>query len=239
MTQTLPVRETHGERRPPDLNRMRKPIRTLFGSMVFRRISMPLSARLARTRVHPTTVTLMGLCFGLGGAALLATGARWLAVAGGLCAWVAKVLDAADGEIARAKHMDTPAGYVLDGLTDRLRDTALVAGCGIGAARAGFAGAAWWTVAALAGFLYFFYISGMARSHWREARNDGDVDEKHVFRVSSSIRLGAGDTLAVAVMLAAVAGELEAVVIAVAVGAPVAIAIKLRSLVRRRPWEDL
>lgn len=235
MTQTLPAPES--VRAAPDLARMRKPIRTLFGALLFRRISMPLSAQLARTRVHPTAITLAGLASGLAGAALVGTGARWLPVAGALLIWLAKVLDAADGEVARAKHMDTAGGYVLDGLIDRLRDLAIVIGCGVGADRAGFAHGAWWTVAAIAGFQYFFYISGIAPSHWREVRDESDVDEKHVFRVSRGTRLGAGDTLAVIVMVAALAGHLEAVVVLVAVGAPIAIAVKLRSLARRRPWE--
>jgi phosphatidylglycerophosphate synthase len=237
VTPSVSPKERSTTRPSPDLARMRKPIRTLFGALLFRRISMPLSARLARTGIHPTQVTLAGLASGLAGAALLGSGGRWLGVGGAGLVWVAKILDAADGEIARAKHLDSSGGYVLDGLTDRVRDTAVITGCGVGAVRAGFDPGLYWTLGAVCGFLYFFYLSGMSPSHWREARNDSDVDEKHVFRVTGDIRLGAGDTLAVAVMVTALAGHLEALVIAVAVGSPVAIAVKLRSLVRRRPWE--
>jgi hypothetical protein len=104
--------------------------------------------------------------------------------------------------------------------------------------RAGFGSGLYWTLGALCGFLYFFYISGIARSHWRETRTESDIDEKHMFRVTRATRLGAGDTLAVIVMLAAVAGHLEAVVIAIAVGSPVAVALKLRGIARRRPWDE-
>ncbi len=237
MTPSASSKERSSIRPSPDLARMRKPIRTLFGALLFRRISMPLSARLARTGIRPTQVTSAGLASGLAGAALLASGSRWLAVGGAGLVFVAKILDAADGEIARAKHLDTSGGYVLDGLTDRVRDTAIIAGCGIGATRAGFGSGLEWTLGALCGFLYFFYVSGMSPSHWREARDRADVDEKHVFRVTPDIRLGAGDTLAVAVMVVALAGHLEALVIAVAIGSPLAIAVKLRNIVRRRPWE--
>lgn len=236
-SKTLPAATEGPVRVFPDLDRMRKPIRTLFGALIFRRLSMPLSARLARTRVHPTQLTVAGLVSGLVGAALLATGGRWIAVLGAALVWVAKILDAADGEVARAKHLDTAAGYVLDGLTDRLRDTAVVVGCGVGATRAGFGPGLEWTLGAVCGFLYFFYVSGMAPSHWREAVTSNDVAEKHVFRVTGRTRLGAGDTLAVAVMLAALAGHLEALVVGVAAGSPFAVVIKLRSLARSRPWE--
>jgi len=243
MTQAIappqPPRDGAPPPRPgPDLARMRKPIRTLFGALLFRRISMPLSALLARTRIHPTQITLAGLASGLVGAGLLATGGRWLAVSGAALIWVAKILDAADGEVARAKHMDTPGGYVLDGLTDRLRDTAVIVGCGIGAHQAGLASGLEWTIGAVCGFLYFFYVSGIAPSHWRESRSEGDVDEKHMFRVTNAIRLGAGDTLAVAVMVAALVHHLDVLIIAVALSAPVAVVAKLRSLTRRRPWES-
>jgi phosphatidylglycerophosphate synthase len=242
MTQSLshPVTapDAPAPRPAPDLSRIRKPIRTLFGALIFRRISRPLSARLAHTGIHPTHVTLAGLASGLAGAALLASGARWLPVAGAALVWLAKVLDAADGEIARAKHMDTPGGYVLDGVTDRIRDTAILIGCGVGATRAGFDAGLGWTIAAISGFLFFFYVSGMAPSHWRESRGEDDVDEKHVFRVTRGTRLGAGDTLAVATMLAALTARLDVLVVLVAVSAPLAIAVKLRSLARRRPWES-
>jgi len=57
-----------------------------------------------------------------------------------------------------------------------------------------------------------------------------------MFRLGK-IRLGAGDTLAVAVLIAALTGHLLWLEIAVAVASPAAIALKLRSLFALRPWE--
>jgi phosphatidylglycerophosphate synthase len=220
-----------------DRERARKPVKTLFGWLVYRRISMPLSLLVARTPVRPSHVTAAGLAAGLGGAALLATGRHGLLLAGALLVNAAKILDAMDGEVARAKHLDTAAGYVADGLCDRLRDTAIVVGLGLGAQRAGAPAALEWTIAAIAGYLGFFYVSAAAPSHWREIRRPGDLAEKHAFRISKGIRLGAGDTLAMAVLVAAATNRPLWLVAAIALAAPVAIAAKVRRLFALRPWE--
>lgn len=220
-----------------DSARAAKPVKTLFGWLVFRRLSLPLSLMLARTRVRPSHVTAVGLASGLAGAALLATGSFRLGVAGGIAVAIAKLLDAVDGEVARAKHLDTPGGYVADGLCDRLRDTSVLVGLGVGASRAGVSAASWWTVAAIAGYLAFFYVSGAAPAHWREVRDDRDLDDKHMFRVTPRVRLGAGDTLAIVVLAAAVAGRPVWPVYAVAACAPVAIAMKVRRVFAARLWE--
>jgi phosphatidylglycerophosphate synthase len=225
--------------REVDAERARKKVKTLFGWLFFRRISYPLALWLARhTPVRPSHVTAFGLACGLAGAALIATGSYRAGVAGGLLFVVAKLMDAVDGELARATHTDTPAGYVADGLTDRVRDTAVLLGLGVGAMRSGHPDDALaWTLAAVTGYLFFFYVSGAAPSHWREVRSEADLDEKHMFRVGGGIRLGAGDTLAVAVLAVALAGEPLWLVIAVAVLAPFAIAFKVRRMFKLRPWE--
>jgi phosphatidylglycerophosphate synthase len=222
-----------------DAARAEKPLKTLFGWLLYRRISLPLSLLLARTPIRPSQVTATGLALGLAGAALLGHGGYAWALAGALLANVAKLLDAVDGELARAKHLDTSAGYVADGLCDRLRDTAVIVGAGVGAARTGDAHALVWTVAAVAGYLAFFYVSGAAPAHWREARSDRDVDEKHSFRVAGGVRLGAGDTLAMLVLVTAALGRPVWLVTAIAVAAPLAVAFKVRRLFVLRPWEDV
>ena len=223
--------------RAVDAERAQKPVRTLFGWLVYRRISMPLSLRVARTRVRPSHITAAGLALGLGGAFLLSTGRYELALAGAVLVSVAKVMDAMDGEVARAKHLDSAAGYVADGLCDRLRDTAVIAGLGIGAARSGVDGALAWTLAAVIGYLLFFYVSAAAPSHWREIRAAADLDEKHAFRLTSGVRLGAGDTLAIGVLVAAAIDRPLWLVAAIAILAPFAIAAKVRRLFAQRPWE--
>jgi phosphatidylglycerophosphate synthase len=220
-----------------DEARATKNVKTLFGWLLFRRISLPLSLRVARTRIRPSHITAFGLLVGLVGAALIGTGSRTLIIAGALLANAAKILDAMDGEVARAKFLDTPTGYVFDGLADRLRDTAVIVGCGVGALRGGDGHALAWTIGAVVGYLGFFYVSGAAPSHWREVRSQTDLEEKHMFRVSARIRLGAGDSLAVLVLAAALAGNPLIVDIVVAAVGPLAIALKIHKLLALRPWD--
>lgn len=214
-----------------------KPVKTLFGWLLFRRVSLPLSLLVARTRVKPSQITALGLGLGMTGGAALATGTRGGQIAAAVLVPVAKLLDAMDGEVARAKHLDTSAGYVIDGLCDRLRDSAVILGAGIGAYRGGSSAMLGVTLAAITGYLAFFYVSGAFPAHWREVRDERDLAEKHLFRVSKSIRLGAGDTMAVTVCITALAGRPEIFVVLLAVAAPLALALKVRSLFRARPWE--
>ena len=219
-----------------DPARAQKAVKTLFGWLFLRRISMPLSLRLARTRIRPMQITMTGLACGLVGAGFLFAGTYGATVTGAILVVVAKILDAADGEVARAKHLDSPLGYVVDGLSDRMRDTAVIAGAGLGTYRAESVPVQW-TLAAVAGYLFFFYVSGAFPSHWREIRSEDDLDDKHMFRVAPSLRLGAGDTLVVSLVVAALVDRLEWWIGLVALAAPVAIALKVRRLLVRKPWD--
>lgn len=222
-------------RQPVDVARIGKPVKTLFGWLIFRRISRPLSIALAKAGANPSAITAAGLASGLAGAVLFAGGTRGAMIGGAALAVLAKVLDASDGEVARMRNVDTPNGYVADGLCDRLRDTALLLGCA-GAARHA-ASAPAWSLGAVCAYLGFFYVSAASPSHWREARDERDVDEKHAFRISRSLRLGAGDTLAVALCVAAVTGKPLWLLMTVTVGASAAAVFKTRNLFRSRPWE--
>lgn len=222
-------------RQPTDVERIGKPVKTLFGWLIFRRLSRPLSIVLARAGVSPSAITAAGLASGLAGAALFAGGTRTGMALGAAMAVLAKVLDASDGEVARMRHLDTPAGYVADGLCDRLRDTALLLGVAGAARQSGTAMA--WSLAAVSAYLGFFYVSAAAPAHWREARDARDVDEKHAFRISPSLRLGAGDTLAVALCATAVLGKPLWLLMLVAVAASAATAFKTRALFRAKPWD--
>ena len=225
-----------GSSRAVDAQRAAKPVKTLFGWLIYRRISMPMSLCAARMGIHPSAITGAGVACGIAGAALLATGRYTLGVAGALLVSAAKILDAMDGEVARAQHRETVNGYVVDGMSDRLRDTLVVIGLGVGGTALHGDVAAWWTVAAVAGYLGFFYVSASAPSHWREVQTRADLEVKHSFRVSKHVRLGAGDTLAASTLLVALAGRPLWLVVAIAVLAPVVIAIKVRRLFALAPW---
>src|SRR5205085_5424286 len=114
---------------------------------------------------------------------------------------------------------------------------AVVVGLGVGAFRMGHPAAVWWTIGAVAGYLGFFYVSAASPSHWREARSQEDVADKHMFQVSRRLRLGAGDTLAVITLIGAASDHPLWTVIAVACVSPFAIVMKVRRLFLQRPWE--
>jgi hypothetical protein len=63
------------------------------------------------------------------------------------------------------------------------------------------------------------------------------VDEKHAFRVTRTLRLGAGDSLVVALAVAAIIAQPLWLIMAAALVGPPAIAFKVRRLLVARPWE--
>lgn len=218
-----------------DVSRLGKPVKTLFGWLIFRRISRPLSIAFARLGIPPTLITFAGLAFGLSAAVVFAGGTRRVMLVGAGLAAIAKILDACDGEVARMRHVETPTGYVVDGLTDRLRDTMLLIGCAAAARGAPDADA--WSLAAIAVYLGFFYVSGASPAHWREAIDARDLDDKHAFRVTRSLRLGAGDTLVVALFVVAALERPLWLLMGAAIAGPLAIAFKTRRLLAAKPWE--
>lgn len=218
-----------------DIGRLGKPVKTLFGWLVFRRVSRPLSIAMARLGVAPLAITLTGLGTGVAGAVVFSGGTRSTMLVGASLAAAAKVLDACDGEVARMRHVETSTGYVVDGLTDRLRDTALLVGCA--AAARPIPGADAWSIAAIASYLAFFYVSAASPAHWREAIDAQDVNDKHAFRVTRSLRLGAGDSLVVALAAAAILERPLWLLMFAALTGPLAIAFKTRRLLTAKPWE--
>src|SRR5207244_1324616 len=104
--------------------------------------------------------------------------------------------------------------------------------------RAGHPSALFWLIGAMAVYLGFFYVSGAAPAHWREMKSQADIAQKHAFAVTDRVRLGAGDTLAVAVMAVAILGRPLWLLVAIAAVGPFAIAVKVRRMILERPWEE-
>ncbi|MBE3591229.1 MAG: NTP transferase domain-containing protein [Firmicutes bacterium] len=130
---------------------------------VARHLNRPLSRLVTRvlsgTRATPDAVTAAAFVLMLLAAAAFAAGHPAL---GGLLAQAASVVDGVDGELARLRLSQRPAGAFLDTVLDRYADAALVMGLAAGALREAQGAAAWvyapgaavvvWTaLAALAG----------------------------------------------------------------------------------------
>jgi phosphatidylglycerophosphate synthase len=99
-----------------------------FISQFDRRVSIPISRRLARTPVTPNQVTAVSIVVGLVGAALLASPSWGVCVAGALLAWFSSILDGCDGELARLKLLSSEAGRRFDLFGDYLVNVAVLAG---------------------------------------------------------------------------------------------------------------
>jgi phosphatidylglycerophosphate synthase len=104
-------------------------------------LDRPLSRRLTRWLlpwpVTPNQVTVASIVVGLAGAVGLASVAYLDRLAGVLLLLVSSVLDGVDGEVARSRFEQSPAGARLDLLGDYVVNLATFAGLGVGLVREG------------------------------------------------------------------------------------------------------
>lgn len=121
---------------PEDLRaaraRLRRSLIRRSDGPVSRYLNRPISTRIsmavAPLRLPPDAVSVLALVLALVAAAMLAAG--W-GLAGGGLTQLASVVDGVDGEIARLQVRARAAGALLDGILDRLGDTAILAGLGL------------------------------------------------------------------------------------------------------------
>ena len=108
---------------------------------VERRISLALTRRLVGTSITPNAMTLVSLAVGLLGAPFFLSADPLRQVTGSLLFLTHSILDGCDGELARLKFLESPAGARLDFWGDNLVHVAVFACMAIGWSVA--AGAAW------------------------------------------------------------------------------------------------
>jgi phosphatidylglycerophosphate synthase len=97
-----------------------------------RRISRPISERLAHTSATPNQVTMGGVVIGMTGAAFFSRPGYWSHVIGSLFFLFCIIVDGVDGEIARLKLQETLFGQRLDVITDNLVHVAIFTGIALG-----------------------------------------------------------------------------------------------------------
>jgi len=85
----------------------------------------PIAKGLARIRLTPTAVTILGLLVTIGGGVLIASG-RY--VAGAAVAGFGSVLDALDGPLARLQGAASIKGAFIDTMSDRFGEVAVLFG---------------------------------------------------------------------------------------------------------------
>ena len=83
----------------------------------------------------PNQITIISGVFGIAGAALLIFQDHFFLIMAGICIQIFTILDLVDGNIARAKKMQSNFGAWLDAFFDKLNDFLIITGLTIGAYR--------------------------------------------------------------------------------------------------------
>ena len=121
----------------------------------------PIARVIARTRITPTMVTLLGFTLSCTGAVLIGSGR--LAVGAGVLGGGA-LLDILDGVLARVTGTETDRGALLDSFTDRLGEVAAWTGLAYHLGQDGAAGLVTLSIVAVCGSLLIPYLRARAEA---------------------------------------------------------------------------
>jgi 1L-myo-inositol 1-phosphate cytidylyltransferase / CDP-L-myo-inositol myo-inositolphosphotransferase len=216
---------------PADLHmarsRLRRSLTKDADGPVSRYLNRPVSTRismaLAPLRISPDLISLVSMGLALVGAWLLATG---LGILGGIVIQAASVLDGVDGETARLLMRAGPRGAMLDGILDRVGDSAVIAGLGVWALGGGSSLSpevvVWVTVAATAGSLL-----SMASKDRATALGLPPAPERQL-----SYLLGGRDARLLIVAIGSILGLPAAALIAVAATSAASLVLRLWAIRR-------
>ena len=91
-----------------------------FYAQMNRKISIPISRRLAQWPITPNMVSLFTLAVGFASGAFFAAGSYWYVLTGAVLSLWASILDGCDGEVARLKLMESDFGCWLETACDYL-----------------------------------------------------------------------------------------------------------------------
>lgn len=109
-----------------------KPSDGVVSRILNRRISIPISRRLARTPITPNQLSVINLLIGIAAAGLAATGESRHLMVSGFLFQLASILDGCDGEVAHLKRQTSAQGAWIDTLTDNLAYVAYCIGVTVG-----------------------------------------------------------------------------------------------------------
>ena len=134
--------------------------------MIAKNINRKISGRLTRIcaphGIHPNMVTAVVAIIGVMSLPFNAMGTYGGFVLGGLCYYVAAVLDGVDGELSRLKFLASPTGAWLDTITDDVVGTAYLVGLYYGLNQSADHG--WWFHVGIAGV--GLYVLTVAPRYW-------------------------------------------------------------------------
>lgn len=221
---------------------LRKAADGLAAKAFNRRVSLPMSWALCRTRIHPNHVTIAALLFALIGASVIATGGYLAGLAGMLFVEFGSIIDGVDGELARLRFQFSRTGQWLDTMVDDVASCAYVSGVTVSLAMAGETWAIPLGLAALGAFaitqlvqyslIRFVYKSGdLAAIPW--AFQSSETLSRTGLRAALPKLLKRDFVVSVFVGFAAL-GHLDWILVAFASGAFVFLGVFAVQLVRHR-----
>ncbi len=103
-----------------------------FSRTIDRRVSLAITRRIIRLPLHPHVVTLFTLLVGVASGWCAARGDYLGLASGGVLFLAASILDGVDGEIARAKLLQSKTGEWLDTVCDDLTNVVFILGLALG-----------------------------------------------------------------------------------------------------------
>lgn len=127
-----------------------------------RAVSKALLSYVLKTSLTANQITLFSGLLGIAGASLLIINSRLYSVLAGICIILYMLFDGIDGDIARAKNMQSRYGQWLDVFFDKLNDLLLIICLTFGVYRTT---ELWWTMAlgiCLMGFTFFLQFVMLA-----------------------------------------------------------------------------
>ena len=197
--------------------------------LVYRHLSRPVTRVLSRTRCPPNAVTLVGIGLGALGGVLFAVPGGVPVLAAVLCLLASGVLDCSDGELARLRFAESRLGYWLDISGDTIVHICFLAGITARIAATGHPPGRGTLVALAAGVLGAFTV--MTWSDHSEARRRRERGWENWLLDGVLSPLSTRDWY-IFVIAFAIAGRLEWLVPAAAVGAQVFWSVGLVALLR-------
>jgi phosphatidylglycerophosphate synthase len=100
-----------------------------------RYVSLAASRQLMKLPIHPNATTAVAALVGIACGVLAAQGGYLMMLLGALLFQLNSILDGIDGEIARAKLLESKTGQWLDTISDDICNLAFVVGAGVGCSR--------------------------------------------------------------------------------------------------------
>ncbi|MBN2403267.1 MAG: CDP-alcohol phosphatidyltransferase family protein [Spirochaetes bacterium] len=85
-----------------------------------KRLSIPISLQLVKTRIHPNYLTVINMIIGIMSSVFLLFDSYWYTVLGGFLFQTASIMDGVDGEVAKFTFKVSKIGGWLDTLSDNL-----------------------------------------------------------------------------------------------------------------------